>query len=38
MTHKEHKDLFEQIKSYAYDYMDNGNISISYGSSLLDCI
>ena len=23
MTNKEHRDLFEQVKSYAYDYMDN---------------
>ncbi len=23
MTNKEHRDLFEQVKSYAYDYMDS---------------
>jgi hypothetical protein len=23
MTSKKHRDLFEQVKSYAYDYMDN---------------
>lgn len=23
MTNKKHRDLFEQVKSYAYDYVDN---------------